>query len=369
MEAVEGGGNQGGARQARDGQASEARVDVKQEVAARLIEAMEQGNTPWQRPWKTQSLRPINGVTNNGYRGVNRILLSLAGANRSSNLWLTFRQASEAGYSVRKGEKGTPIVKVVEFERDGRNGERASGAEPSAEGGQGGEKESRKAFALRRYFVFNAEQIEGFPIPVEEPGLLAHESVEKAAGVVEAMKEQTGLIFIRGGNQACYIPSLHEVRLPPSKAFFTPYDEWVTALHECAHASMNERCLNRTEAISKKWGDEAYALEELRAEIASCLIAHETGLARGQGASDGSQADAYAHHRDDAYAHHREQHAAYLRSWVKVIKSDPMAVFSAAKDADRICEYLMGLAMKREAMAPHKEWVDEYEMAQVAGRR
>ena len=358
MEAVEHKRNQDEQRGARDGHAGEPRVDVKQEVARQLIEAMEQGNTPWQRPWKTQSLMPINGVTKNGYRGVNRILLALQ--NRSSNIWLTFRQANEAGYSVRKGEKGTPIVKVVEFEREGREGEGAAGAEPSAVGGQAGEKDSRKAFALRRYFVFNAEQIEGFPIPVEMPGLLAHESVEKAAGVVEAMKEQTGLIVIRGGNQACYVPSLHEVRLPPSKSFFTQYDEWVTALHECAHASMNERCLNRTEAISKKWGDEAYALEELRAEIASCLLAHETGLARGQGASDGR--------KEDPYAHHREQHAAYLRSWVKVIKNDPMAIFSAAKDADRISEYMMGLAMKREAMAPHREWIEEYDMAQVAGR-
>ena len=338
---------QGGARNHEAG-TGEPRVDVKQEVARQLIEAMEQGNTPWQRPWKTQSLMPINGVTSNGYRGVNRILLALQ--NRSSNIWMTFRQANEAGYSVRKGEKGTPIVKVVEFDREGRDG--AARAEPSAEGG---EKESRKAFALRRYFVFNAEQIDGLPIPAEEPGLLAHESVEKAAGVVEAMKEQTGLIVIRGGNQACYVPSLHEVRLPPSKAFFTPYDEWVTALHECSHASMNERCLNRTEAISKKWGDEAYALEELRAEIASCLLAHETGLARGQGDFDGGPTD--------PYSHHREQHAAYLRSWVKVVKNDPMAIFSAAKDADRICEYMMGLAMKREAMAPHKEWIAEYERA------
>lgn len=340
--------------QRQEPQAGEApKVDVKQEVARTLIEAMEQGNTPWQRPWKTQSLRPINGSTQNGYRGINRILLALQ--NRSSNIWMTFRQASEAGYSVRKGEKGTPIVKVVEFERGGREGEGVASSEPAAEGGQGGDKESRKAFALRRYFVFNAEQIEGFPVPVEEPGLLAHESVGQVEGVVEAMKEQTGLMVVHGGNNACYVPSLHEVRLPPKKAFDGPYDYWATALHECAHASMHERCMNRTEAIAKRWGDEAYAMEELRAEIASCLLAHETGLARGQSASAGGAAD--------PYAHHREQHAAYLRSWVKVIKNDPMAVFSAAKDADRICEYLMGLAMKRVAMAPHKEWIAEYERA------
>ncbi|MDY0747945.1 zincin-like metallopeptidase domain-containing protein [Paucibacter sp. R3-3] len=332
-------------------QVRQAKLDVKNEVAKQLIEAMESGNTPWQRPWKSQSLMPINGATQSGYRGVNRILLALQ--NRSSNIWLTFNQANDAGYKVRKGEKGTPIVKVVELDRGERNGrERGEDASSSVDG-QGDGKEARKAFILRRYFVFNAEQIEGFPIPVEEPGLLAHESVEQVSNVVEAMKEQTGLMVIHGGNNACYVPSLHEVRLPPKRAFDGLYDYWVTALHECAHASMNERCMNRTEAISKRWGDEAYAMEELRAEIASCLLAHTTGLARGQGASSGGPAD--------PYAHHREQHAAYLRSWVKVIKNDPMAILSAAKDADRICEYILGLAMKREAMAPHREWVAAYE--------
>lgn len=123
---------------------------------------------------------------------------------------------------------------------------------------------------------------------------------------------------------------------------------------------MHERCLNRTNAISKKWGDEAYALEELRAEISSCLLAHSTGIAQKLGAVAGggsSQANGPA----DAYAHHREQHAAYLRSWVKAIKKDPMAIFSAAKDADLICDYMLGLVQKREALAEHREWIAEYE--------
>lgn len=341
--------------------ASQARLDVKSEVARQLIEAMESGNTPWQKPWKSQALMPVNGVSNNGYRGVNRILLALQ--NRSSNVWLTFNQASEKGFKVRKGERGTPIVKVVEIERDDKAAEaegRAQGSGPgSSAGNRGGrEGEQRKAFILKRYFVFNAEQIEGFPMQEVEPeqtdGL---ESVERAQAVVDAMKELTGLIVIHGGDKACYIPSLHEVRMPPPRAFQTPYDRWVTELHECAHASMNERCLNRTDAIGKKWGDEAYALEELRAEISSCLLAHSTGIAQELGRSDRSGAD--------PFSHHREQHAAYLRSWVKAIKKDPMAVFSAAKDADLICDYMLGLVKKREAMSEHREWIAEYEMAKA----
>jgi antirestriction protein ArdC len=68
---------------------SAAKVDVKNEVAQRLIEAMERGGAPWQRPWSVQAgnaMRPINPTTQNGYRGINRVLLALSG--RSSNLWM-----------------------------------------------------------------------------------------------------------------------------------------------------------------------------------------------------------------------------------------------------------------------------------------
>lgn len=335
----------------------QARLDVKSEVARQLIEAMESGNTPWQKPWKTQALMPINGASQNGYRGINRILLALQ--NRSSNVWLTFKQSGDKGYKVRKGERGTPIVKVVEVEAGGKgDGGAEQGQQPESQQGRGGEP--RKAFVLKRYFVFNAEQIEGYPIPQAEPEASSGlESIEKAQAVVDAMKEQTGLMVIHGGDKACYIPSLHEVRMPPPKAFKTPYDRWVTEFHECAHASMNEKCLNRTNAISKKWGDEAYALEELRAEISSCLLAHSTGIAQQLGVGGQGQSGKGS----DAYSNHRDQHAAYLRSWVKAIKKDPMAVFSAAKDADLICDYMLGLVQKREALVEHREWIAEYEAA------
>lgn len=335
--------------------ACQARLDVKSEVARQLIEAMESGNTPWQKPWKSQALMPVNGVSNNGYRGINRILLALQ--NRSSNVWLTFNQASDKGFKVRKGERGTPIVKVVEVEPWAKgDGPERSDASQAAAASQGDGKEARKAFILKRYFVFNAEQIEGFPLEDQQAGpdpFAGSEALERAQAVVDAMKEQTGLMVIHGGDRACYIPSLHEVRMPSPKSFRTPYDRWATEFHECSHASMNERCMNRTEAIAKKWGDEAYALEELRAEISSCLLAHSTGIAQELVHSDRSGAD--------PYAHHREQHAAYLRSWVKAIKKDPMAIFSAAKDADLICDYMLGLVKKREALAEHREWVAEYE--------
>lgn len=329
------------------------RIDVKHEVAQRLIEAMEKGGAPWQRPWSVQSgnaMRPINPTTQNGYRGINRVLLALSG--RSSNLWLTYAQAADKGWQVKKGEKGTMIVKVVEMFRDreagSAGGSSASDGHAGGSGGDGGsgqsENEQRKAFALRRYFVFNSEQIEGMP-QVEEPAPLAFDPVEKAEAVIQAMKEQTGLMVIHGGDKACYVPSLDEVRLPPKRAFKTEYDYYSTACHELCHSTMHEKRLNRSDAYAKKWGDSAYALEELTAEIGAAILSSETGVARSP----------------ELAAAHLEDHAKYLRSWIKAIQSDPMAIFTAAKNAEKISEYVLCLERQMTALAPHREWIAEFD--------
>lgn len=340
----------------RETQAAEARIDVKHQVAQKLIEAMEQGNTPWQKPWRATSMRPTNPTTNNAYKGINRILLSLSGY--SSNLFLTYQQAAERGWQVKKGEKGTMIVKVVEWSRDagskGGGGQGSGSQSPSGDAGTGpgsADRDQNKSFALKRYFVFNAEQLDGFAMPESQPDK-PFETVAKAEGVVEALKEKTGLMVIHGGDKAVYVPSLHEIRLPPRKSFLTEYDYFSTNLHECCHATLHEKCLNRSDAIGKRWGDSAYALEELRAEIGSAILCAETGVS--------------AKVSPEHAARHTEQHAAYLRSWVKAIQKDPMAIFSAAKDADRIAEYLLGLERERSSMATHKEWVEEYDRAEAA---
>ena len=91
------------------------RIDVKSEVARTLIDAMERGDTPWQKPWSAQALRPTNPTSDNGYRGINRLLLALSG--RADPRWMTYQQAQAKGWQVRRGEKGTAIVKLVELSR------------------------------------------------------------------------------------------------------------------------------------------------------------------------------------------------------------------------------------------------------------
>lgn len=324
------------------------RFDVKSHVAQTLIDAMQIGETPWQKPWSSASLRPTNATSLMGYRGVNRILLSLArsgdGGLYGDSRWVTYQQAQSKGWQVRGGEKGTMIVKVVEFDRakDERGSNEGKGAN-SADGEQSAER--RKRMALRHYFVFNAEQVDGVP-PMEQATDLAFDPVKKAEAVLTALKEKTGLLIVHGGNKAFYSPKLDEIRIPHQKKFATIYDYYATAMHEAAHSTLHASRLNRTEALGQRWGDEAYAVEELRAEIASAILASETGVPMSQDPK------------------HLENHAAYLRSWIKAIKNDPMAIFSAAKDADLMANYMLGLEREMTALDPHKDWLDEHQLTE-----
>jgi antirestriction protein ArdC len=316
----------------------EPRADVKSDIARTLIDAMERGDTPWQKPWNAKALRPINPTSGNGYRGINRILLALSG--RDDPRWMTYQQAQANKWQVRRGEKGLAIVKLVEL---GAREASLANAYPSAVQAPGQEAtERQRVFALRRYTVFNAEQIDGVP-EWEAGAKLDFNPVERAEAMISALQEQTGLIVVHGGSQACYIPTLDEVRLPAKASFHSVYDYYSTAMHECAHSSLDESRTNRREALSKKWGDEAYAMEELRAEICSAILAAETGVPMSQA--------------------HIDNHAAYLKSWIKVVAADPMAIFSAAKDAELMAGYMLGLEKQRDAMAEHQEWVQEFDNA------
>ncbi|MGK5028803.1 ArdC family protein [Janthinobacterium sp. MDT1-19] len=358
-----------------------SKADVKSEIALTLIEAMKNGNTPWQRPWAAQALRPVNLATNNGYRGINRLLLALGSCldaeGRSDPRWATYQQAQANGWQVRRGEKGTPIVKLVEVGKSASpdahqsssagnrqhadsvrsnanananaNAGSGSGGRSGGAGGGGGlsgarnaqpGEAERKAFALRRYVVFNAQQMDGVP-PLEAPSEKLFDPVARAEAVIQALKEKTGLLVVHGGTDACYVPALDEIRLPAKKSFHSVYDYYATALHEGAHSTLHKKRLDRQEAIAKRWGDEAYAVEELRAEICSAILAAETGVPMSQS--------------------HIDNHAAYLQHWIKAVSTDPMAIFSAAKDAELMAEYMLGLEIQMTSMEVHKEWIMEYD--------
>ena len=270
-------------------------------------------------------------------------MLGLAGSGRSSAEWMTYRQAAEKGWQVRKGEKGTMIVKVVEL-GGGDAANSAEREEAKAEKEQG--RAPRAPRALRCYWVFNTDQIDGIPLAERAEEAPAFEPIERAEGVMQALIEKTGLLVMHGNFEPCYIPSRDEVRLPRREAFNASgaAGYFSVALHEAGHATLSHKRLARRDAIGKRWGDEAYALEELRAEICSAILGSETGVPM--------SVESIANH------------AAYLSSWLKAIESDPMAIFTAAKDADLMAEYLLGLEAQLRAERRNAAWLGDYERAE-----
>ena len=329
------------------------RQDLRREVTQKLIEAMEAGNTPWQRPWSAQSLRPQNGVTHNAYRGINRLLLSLAGQEFGDGRWVTYAQAAANGWSVKRGAKGHMVVKLLDFgEASGAAGhaeEEKPRHETQASGADGAAGALGKRFGLKRYWVFNAEQVEGMPGLATQPAQPEFDPVQRAENVMQALKEKTGLLIMHGAAHACYVPAVDEVRVPHKKFFHSPYEYYATALHECGHSTLSDKRLDRRDALGKRFGDAAYSMEELRAELCSTYLAAETGVSH------------HAGQDTEAAKRHLGNHAAYLKSWIEVLKKDSLAIFAAAKDADLMATYLIDLERNWSAMKEHSEWVREFD--------
>jgi antirestriction protein ArdC len=292
--------------------------DFRQEVTDSIIDMLEKGTAPWQKPWDPQKgfELPFNPNSERGYRGGNALHLMTVAAQKGYEdpRWLTYRQAQENGWQVRKGEKGTHI-EFWQFR--GERGQTES--QDRAPTRQPADTEARGPIH-RVYTVFNAQQIEGIPAHARKQ---AQEWEVVHAGD-QILKNSGADISHDQRDHAFYNRSTDSIHLPPQRAFSNPADYYGTALHELAHWSGHPARLNRqTLNESYRFGDSAYAKEELRAELVSVFLAAERGI-----------------------PHNPEQHAAYVASWVSVLREDKNEIFRAAKDAHRAADFL--LALERE---------------------
>jgi antirestriction protein ArdC len=182
------------------------------------------------------------------------------------------------------------------------------------------------------FTVFNVEQCDGLE-KLPPLAKLAEVTTDARFDSITAAMRRDGLKIEHGAGIACYSPSRDAVRLPEAGDFKTAGDYQSVALHEIGHATGAAHRLNR-EGITGNhmFGTQAYAKEELRAELTSVFIAMETGINRS---------------RD-------EQHTAYLQSWASALKESKHEVFKAAADASKAIEYIKEreLAMVKEVSAP-----------------
>jgi antirestriction protein ArdC len=294
------------------------RVDIYDRVTTAIIRDLEGGTRPWIKPWTTSSTAPgtvLRPRRHDGipYRGINIVILWSEAAERgfTAPTWMTYRQAQLVGAQVRKGERGTTVVYANAVER----------SEPDA---TTGEDITQRIPYLRAYTVFNIEQIDSLPErycsehTAEENLFVTSNCIDRADVFIAA----TGATIRTSGNRACYIPSADRIEMPPYRQFIdTPTSTaaeayYSTLLHELIHyTSPSHRC---DRDLGKRFADHAYAREELVAEIGAAFLCADLGIT----------------------LEPRPDHAAYISTWLTVLKSDRRAIFTAAALAQKAVDWL-----------------------------
>jgi antirestriction protein ArdC len=279
--------------------------DIYTEVTNRIVAALEQGTSPWICPWRQGSALPNNLATGKAYRGINVLILAVEAMSRNftDNRWLTFRQANTLGARVRQGEHGTAIV----FYRMREINDAADGFDAES-------ADLRKIPILKTYVVFNAEQLHELPDRFVLPPLQPWQPID----VAEQLITQTGALICHGGNQAFYRPSTDMIQLPPVASFAHADDYYATALHELCHWTGHSSRLNRLSA--QRPGIEAYAFEELVAEIGAAFLCALCGL------------------------NGVVEHASYIETWLNALRRDKRLIFVAAGAAQKAADFVMSFA-------------------------
>ncbi|PTD16814.1 ArdC family protein [Sphingomonas fennica] len=287
---------------------NEGRANLYDEVTARIVGELEAGRFPWVQPWGrtggTGPGLPRNALTARNYSGVNVLILwgAVIEHGWSSQSWLTFRQAQEAGGCVRKGEHGVTVVYADRFTPEAEK-ERAA-----REGG-----DPKAVPFLKRFIVFNVAQCEGLRVGLaSDPALLPEREI---VPVAEEMIAASGVDFRIGGDRAFYVPSEDFVQVPPQPAFYEQINYYRTCLHELTHATGHPTRLARD--LRNAFGSKDYAREELVAEMGSAFLCAALGIVP------------------------TVRHADYLASWLEVMREDNRAIFRAASAASKAAEWLL----------------------------
>jgi len=287
------------------------RIDLYSRITDQIVAELEAGLRPWVQPWDAahaagEVSRPLrfNAVP---YRGINVILLWLSALRQHwiSPMWMTYKQAAELGGQVRRGEKGSLVVYADSFTRRQTD--------------DSGEEQEVEVPFLKSYTVFNTEQIDGLPARYYAKAEHTAHPVERVQRA-EQFFANTGADIRHGGGAAYYSSTADFVQMPAVESFRLAEGYYATLAHELTHWTRHPSRLAR-EFGRQRWGDEGYAMEELVAELGAAFLCADLGLT----------------------PETREDHAAYIGSWLKALKNDKRAVFTAASHAQRAADYLHGL--------------------------
>lgn len=281
-------------------------AEIYEKVTDRIIAQLEAGTVPWVKPWTPSgAVRPTGGlpvnVSGRAYRGINTLILMVAGMPYASNVWLTYQQARKLGGHVRKGEKGTTVV----LWKKGRTYTEQNAA---------GEDVERRGFFATTFTVFNVEQCEGLPVDIA-PALATVAPSELVADYLS----EGGPKLRHGGDRAYYSPSGDVVTMP-KPASFGSYEAYLSTLyHELVHSTGHADRLARLER-GAVFGDHAYSKEELVAELGAAFLCERSGIERPELTGNS---------------------AAYIAHWLGVLKSDRKLLVQAAAAAQKACDHIL----------------------------
>lgn len=278
-----------------------AKANVYQMVTDRIIEQLEQGIIPWERPWTGVRAGAFNRVSKRPYSLLNQMLLKHTGE------YATFKQWTELGGKIKKGAKSEIIVfwKILEIEEENEKGE----------------KEKKTLPILKYYNVFHISQVEGVK-PLEQP-FAEVEPIEEADKIIFDYVERENIDFQeKASNEAFYSPARDCVVVPMKEQYQHINEYYSTTFHELTHSTGHKNRLDRLQSGAvAAFGSETYSKEELVAEIGSASIMNMLGI------------ETTKTFRNSA---------AYIQNWLSVLKNDNNMIISAASKAEKAVDYIFG---------------------------
>jgi antirestriction protein ArdC len=266
----------------------------------RILAQLEKGVVPWQQSWTNAGI-PKNLISGRPYRNINWILLSMLGYER--NLFLTFKQVSDIGAKVRKGEKSHVVVfwKLPEKKTDEED------------------NEEKKKPLLRYYLVFNISQCENIPEKYIEPLPNPEPNINhRCAEIVQFIPDRPDIVH--NMHKAFYDIKKDIINMPRIETFKDTNAYFFTLFHELIHSTGHENRLNRATLTTLSM--ENYSTEELTAEMGACYLMSFAGIPD----------------------YEIENSAAYINSWLKKLKDDIKFIFIASSQAQKAVDYILDLA-------------------------
>ena len=281
--------------------AAAGKANVYEMVTERIIAELEKGVIPWEKPWTGVRAGAYNRISKKPYSLLNQMLLKHTGE------YATFKQWSDLGGKIKKGEKSEIVCfwKILEKE----------------EINEDGEKEIQKIPMLRYYNVFHISQVEGVE-PLEQT-FEEVEPIEEADRIINDYVNREHIDFTEcASNRAYYRPSTDCVVVPMKEQYKLINEYYSTTFHELTHSTGHKTRLDRLQTgADAAFGSETYSKEELVAEIGSASIMNLLGI------------ETIKTFRNSA---------AYIQSWLKVLKNDNRFIVSAASKAEKAVNYILG---------------------------